>query len=180
MDMLNISAEQFQAFQLSFYASMGTFAGGVLVVLLVLVFNHHPRSDSYRVLMGILQSFSAGVMLYITCFHLVPECVEDIGKEAMLWVFVGILVFGLLEWIVDYTDASGENSNAVASPSTRKRRSTRSKSTASPKKNSKADADARQLLRTSYITFVALFLHNLPEGLGVYLSSLSDQKMVRV
>jgi zinc transporter ZupT len=38
--------------------------------------------------------------------------------------------------------------------------------------------NAKQLMRTSFITFIAMALHNLPEGLGVYLSSLSNPKMV--
>jgi ZIP family zinc transporter len=38
-------------------------------------------------------------------------------------------------------------------------------------------AQKRTLLRSSFITFLAMTLHNIPEGLGVYLSSLSDMRL---
>lgn len=79
------------AFMLSFYASMGTFGGGLLVVAIIKVLGADTKSKSTERLMGVLQAFSAGVMLFITCFHLVPESVEDIGqRNTMICFFLGM------------------------------------------------------------------------------------------
>ena len=145
------------AFLMAFWASMGTFLGGILVVLVIYGFGADPTSPSTTRLMGILQAFSAGVMLFITCFHLVPESTEAIGsQQTMGFFFIGILLFGILEKYVIPHEHDHEEK---------------------PKKKSKVHKDAKQLMRTSLITFVAMALHNLPEGLGVYLSSLSNPKM---
>lgn len=48
-----------------------------------------------------------------------------------------------------------------------------------PKENGKStiSVEKQKMKRTSLITFLAMGLHNLPEGLGVYLSALSDTKL---
>ena len=47
----------------------------------------------------------------------------------------------------------------------------------SPRRKQKSSIEKDKLKRTSLITFLAMGLHNLPEGLGVYLSALSDTKL---
>ncbi len=51
------------------------------------------------------------------------------------------------------------------------------KSSPKGKQKSKALTEKQKMKRTSIITFLAMGLHNLPEGLGVYLSALSDTKL---
>jgi ZIP family zinc transporter len=182
---LSINKQQWLAFNLAFIASMGTFIGGLLVVLFT------RSSQSTFQLMGILQAFSAGVMLYITCFDLIPEAIEQIGtQKAMNWFFIGILIFGILELYIIPENHEEESIHAVAvgspviastdSPNptpqpSHKKGTTRSKSPRrAPKTTSK---EKEKMLRTSFITFLALGLHNLPEGLGVYLSTLSNTRL---
>lgn len=76
------------------------------------------------------------------------------------------------------------SSNIKLRSSTRKIKSITTPTTPTPRKFSmeefkdkKEVLRAEQLMRTSLITFVAMALHNLPEGLGVYLSSLNSPKM---
>ncbi|KAJ3290976.1 hypothetical protein HK104_006393 [Borealophlyctis nickersoniae] len=171
------------AFFLASVASMGTLLGGLLVILLAHFTGADPSSPSTSRLMGILQAFSAGVMMYITCFDLIPESVDQLEtRETMLWFFGGVLAFGVLEGFVLPDDHGHDHDNAHIEGSS-------GGTGASPKKGgkkSKATAQAngvaptvreRELMRASTITFLALTLHNLPEGLGVYLSSLSDVRL---
>jgi zinc transporter, ZIP family len=89
---LVIDSRHTTAFLLSFWASMGTFLGGIIVILVIKFFNANAKSQQTLRLMGAMQAFSAGVMLYITCFHLVPESVEAIGDTTtMAFFFVGCL-----------------------------------------------------------------------------------------
>ena len=53
-EFLSITAENAQAFMLSFWASMGTFLGGILVVLVVGLLGADPKAKSTSKLMGIL------------------------------------------------------------------------------------------------------------------------------
>ncbi|KAL2917341.1 hypothetical protein HK105_203005 [Polyrhizophydium stewartii] len=214
-----LSSTQSMAFTLAFVASMGTFLGGLLVVAGVKLTRADPTSPRTKRLMGVLQSFSGGVMLYITCFDLVPEAIEVLGsQETMLWVFAGVLVFGLLEKLLDDGHDHGDHDHGhqhggdehehghghaaaaaasddepavspTASPGTARKSPTRrrkqpqaaatAKRPASPARGPKgvSEREKRDLMRTSLITFVALAMHNLPEGLGVYLSAMSDMRL---
>ncbi|KAI8907152.1 ZIP zinc transporter-domain-containing protein, partial [Gorgonomyces haynaldii] len=132
-----LSIVRSQAFLLSVYASLGTLVGGLFITLFF-------SNRNSQTVMGQLQAFSSGVMLFITCFHLITESIEIIGStETFLWMFFGVVLFAILETIVIPEETEKD----------------------------------KQLTRSSVITFIAMALHNLPEGLGVYLSSLSNPKM---
>ncbi|KAI9326662.1 ZIP zinc transporter-domain-containing protein [Zopfochytrium polystomum] len=218
------------AFVLSIAASLGTFAGGVLVVVLVRLLGASPTSRSTSVLIGVLQAFSAGVMLYMTFVDLLPESAAAVGgREAMVWFFAGVVVFAGLEQIVEAMEVAGGSGHGhshggggeghghshgpgqedhvhgtepvPAEEKTAKKASGKKEAIgddektnerASPGASSDAaqgeseatkgqeslSAEARkQLIRTSLITFYALLLHNMPEGLGVFLSALSDVRL---
>jgi zinc transporter, ZIP family len=157
------SVENSAAFMLSFWASMGTFLGGVLVVALVGIMGADPNSSNTSKLMGVLQSLSGGVMMFMTCFHLIPESVELIGsKETMIYFFLGVFAFGILEKVI-LPEHEEEKKPA------------KKKKVAVQGISSK---DALKLYRTSLITFIAMALHNIPEGISVYLAALSNPKMV--
>ncbi|KAJ3190855.1 hypothetical protein HK101_008308 [Irineochytrium annulatum] len=215
------------AFLLSFVASLGTFLGGVVVLFLVHAIGLSPGNRAHSAatsrLIGVLQAFSAGVMLYMTFIDLVPESIEAIGsRETMVWFFAGVAVFGVLETVVlpdEAHEAHGHSHGGAKDATEEKEKETKGSSSkkkgagkvekqgGNKKAGSRKDDDEkeededegadeneplavgdsttditseegkRQLMRTSLITFYALLLHNMPEGLGVYLSALSDVKL---
>lgn len=155
-----LDAQKLDAFMLSFYASMGTFVGGVLVVFLVLLFKSDASSDSTLRLMGVLQAISAGVMIEMTAFHLMPECFESLGpRESMIYFFIGIFCFLVLElFISSLLGHEHEDGKAVKKGERRK--------------------DKKSLYKSGVVTFIAMALHNIPEGVSVYLAALSNHSMV--
>ncbi|KAJ3187686.1 hypothetical protein HDU85_006079 [Gaertneriomyces sp. JEL0708] len=182
------------AFLMALVASMGTFLGGLVVVILARATGADPSTPSTAKLMGVLQAFSAGVMLYITCFDLIPEAVEEIKtRETMLWFFGGVAAFGVLEEIIlpgeDGHDHDSPPVSPVTAPESNVSHNAKHEKGTGKDGNSSANAKGvaaatdvddkkkRELFRTSLITFLALTLHNLPEGLGVYLSGLSDPRL---
>ncbi|KAJ3208995.1 hypothetical protein HDU82_001583 [Entophlyctis luteolus] len=187
-----LSDNRVVAFALAVVASLGTFLGGIVTMILVrgMQMTGDGRSGTSGVLVGVLQSFSAGVMLYMTFMDLVPEASEEIGaRETMLYFFVGVVVFGILEAVFlddDEHDHSAHDAAKEKKSRSRSRSRSPSKGVEGKKVHSKSsdgtvdinsEHGKRQLLRTSLITFWALLLHNMPEGLGVYLSALTDVRL---
>jgi ZIP family zinc transporter len=162
------------AFMLSFWASMGTFLGGFLVVLIVGLLGADPAAKSTSKIMGVLQSLSGGVMIFMTCFHLIPESTESIGsRQTMIYFFIGVVAFAILEEIIIpgvETDEAHEGKEAT--------KGKKNKNSGGIKNVSRKDQ--LELYRTSLITFIAMALHNIPEGISVYLASLSNPKMVSI
>jgi ZIP family zinc transporter len=181
------SQENSAAFMLSFWASMGTFLGGILVVFIVKFFGADPNSTSTTKLMGILQALSGGVMIFMTCFHLIPESTELIGsKETMIYFFIGVLAFGILEHVIipDHSDHDHEHEHErKESKKSQKDIPNHSdldhehEHERKESKKSQKEKNALELYRTSLITFIAMALHNIPEGISVYLAALSNPKM---
>jgi ZIP family zinc transporter len=194
-EFLSITSENAQAFMLSFWASMGTFLGGLLVVLVVGLLGADPKASSTSRLMGILQSVAAGVMIHMTSFHLVPESTASIGaRETMIFFFAGVVLFAFLELIVmpvahnhDMEHHQHHHLDKTETPV--KAKGTRSTRSSSKKIQKEKDTslnqpvanishtDAADLYRTSLITFIAMALHNIPEGISVYLTALSNPKL---
>ncbi|KAJ3137652.1 hypothetical protein HK100_000496 [Physocladia obscura] len=173
------------AFVLSVIASLGTFLGGLVTLFLVRVIGigGDGTSGTSGTLVGVLQAFSAGVMLYMTFMDLVPEASAEIGsRETMLYFFVGVGIFGLLEAVfLDDSHSHADTHDNLhdhileksSSQPPKKSKKSRSRSPSKTKQTIKADKHEtvditsekgkKQLLRT--------------KGLGVYLSALSDARL---
>ncbi|KAI8825803.1 ZIP zinc transporter-domain-containing protein [Fimicolochytrium jonesii] len=90
----------------------------------------------------------------------------------MFSFFAGVAVFGVLEEVImpahDHDEEDGHDHEhekmAKDSPTGKKEPALSAK-------------ERRDLLRSSLITFVAFAMHNLPEGLSVYLAALSDLRL---
>ena len=114
-------------------------------------------------------------MIHMTAFHLIPESAESVGmKETMMYFFIGVILFGVLEHLILPDDGHEEEESP--------KKKTRSKSKQDEPQGiaNISKKDALELYRTSLITFIAMALHNIPEGISVYLASLSNPKMVKI
>lgn len=131
---------------------MGTFIGGIIVVALIGILGADPTAQSTSRLMGILQSISAGVMVFMTCFHLVPESNEVIGnRETMLYFFGGVVAFFILEIIVHFMLPHEHEAEETHKKHDKKQKEKQVIKNMSSK-------DSLDLYRTSLITFIAMAL----------------------
>jgi len=180
------------AFSLAFVASMGTFIGGLLVCLLTL---SGGKSTSSNSLIGVLQAASAGVMLYMVFLDLVPESIAKVGqKSTMIYFFIGVAIFAALEALVSgnhdhevsstatspkIQDVASDNEEEEGSrrPGLRKRKPAADTKSPATRSKSRSAREKHDLKRMGFITFLALFIHNIPEGLGVYLAAMADQRL---
>jgi ZIP family zinc transporter len=153
------------AFLLSSLAGFGTFLGGCLVVFFL---SSASRNDK---IIGRIQGISAGVMLFISFFDIIPESLHSVSAVTVaLFFFMGIGIMALIDhyfpdelinrWLV----SGRHNSTLPVSIST----SSLSDALDTPVVSSSA------LLKSGYITFIGMALHNMPEGFAVLLSTLRN------
>ena len=117
----------------------GTLLGGVLGVLF------KKPSSKY---IGLMLGFSAGIMLGVSLFELMPEAYEYGGLTAAMVGFVigGLFVFGL-DFIAE--------------------KYRRTKESAKPIKGSVENKDFKKLFKTGLIIFFTVMLHTFPEGVAI-------------
>jgi len=93
--------------------------------------------------------FSAGIMLLISFFELVPEAVNEIGMgTAFVTVTLGMLIIASLHWIIPHTHLVEEKG-----------------------------AFSQTLLKSAYLVVFGLILHDVPEGFAMansYIASPSQ------
>jgi len=97
--------------------------------------------------------FSAGIMLLISFFELVPEAVSEIGMgAALVAVMLGMLIIAALHWIIPHTHLVEEKG-----------------------------AFSQTLLKSAYLVAFGLILHDVPEGFAMansYIASPSQGVLV--
>ena len=99
---------------------------------------------------------SAGVMLYVSFVELVPEAFLTLGDVTGLYAFfAGIITIGLIDLLVP----EAENPHAFKGLTLKK---------------GKQD---KALLRVGMLTALAVGIHNFPEGLATFGTSLSDVRL---
>jgi ZIP family zinc transporter len=172
-------AWNWNAFLLATISGMSTAIGGLLVI-----FFGAPSATK----LGIMLSASCGVMLYISFMDLLPEAQEEIGYVmANIWFFVGMFLFGLAaHFFPDGHDHEGEghshangtnkakkgnNNNTPAKNG--KNNNNKTNGAAKPKKVVDAQTEEqRQVGRVGFVTALGISLHNIPEGIAVYVTCL--------
>ncbi len=154
------------AFGLTLLAGLATGIGSIIAFT--------ARRTNYRFL-SVATGFSAGVMLYISFVEIFFE-----GSRALTarygplgdWInvasfFGGMLLIGL----VDYFIPAAENPHEVRSEDETARLC------APPRQPAAPGADALhhpKLMRLGLFTALAIAIHNFPEGLATFLSTLQD------
>lgn len=124
-----IPTEYLAVILLSFLSVITTIIG----VALAFVFKKGHKGISIGI------GFSAGIMLLISFFELIPESVIEAGvTETFLSVFIGVLFIGILNLIIPHTHIIKEKGKFNSS-----------------------------LLKTAYLVAFGLILHDFPEGFAM-------------
>ncbi|KAL5670442.1 hypothetical protein ACJX0J_022663, partial [Zea mays] len=111
--------------------------------------------------LGLLQGFAAGLMLSISFLDLAHNALNSIGfLKGNLWFFAGVLFFGFIIKFIPEPDFS-----PPADPSEKEADDGVSGKDMMRKHR-------RQVLFSGIITAVGISLHNLPEGMAVFLGSV--------
>jgi len=93
--------------------------------------------------------FSAGIMLLVSFFELVPEAVDAGGTGTALTAFVlGMLIVAALHWVIPHTHLVEERG-----------------------------AFRQTLLRTAYLVAFGLILHDVPEGFAMANSYIASPSL---
>eukprot|EP00276_Gloeochaete_wittrockiana_P003785 CAMPEP_0184644552 /NCGR_PEP_ID=MMETSP0308-20130426/1259_1 /TAXON_ID=38269 /ORGANISM="Gloeochaete witrockiana, Strain SAG 46.84" /LENGTH=290 /DNA_ID=CAMNT_0027073151 /DNA_START=84 /DNA_END=956 /DNA_ORIENTATION=+ len=95
-------------------------------------------------------AFAGGVMLYLSFSEMLPEAVEDVGLlPANLALFAGMTAFACLIHVMPDPDVPLD---------------------------AQGDEVKQHLLKIGYHTAVGIALHNMPEGVAVFMGCLKGQK----
>ncbi len=128
-----------EALLYSFVAGVSTAVGAIVVAFL-----GQPGGKTLSGLLG----FAGGIMLAISAFDLMPEALE-IGTmtSTVIGFLFGALMMFLLDKIIPHAHISGEKSMV--------------------EENTSSFRQNKDILRTGYLVFFGIALHNLPEGLAI-------------
>lgn len=151
------------AFLLTTMAGLSTGIGGLAA------FSKHARKSKY---LAFGLGLAAGAMIYISFVELIFGALETFKdnyeeeSEAYLRVTLyfigGLVIIGLLgvliSWIADRFNISKENLAEIGAKEL-------------------DDKKAKSLYKTGIITAIALAVHNLPEGLVTFLTTIQDVNM---
>jgi zinc and cadmium transporter len=144
-----------QTYALGFYTLAilgGALAGGALPLV-----GRWSRSDA-------LLSFSAGVMLGASFFHMLPEAVEGAGRAALPFVAVGFLVLFLMERFVLVHACAEPGPNGAELEAG-------AQGTAAPHAHVHGDGTGCEVHTLGLAAFVGLSLHTLIDGFALGASS---------
>ncbi|OOY35183.1 ZIP family metal transporter [Solemya velum gill symbiont] len=124
---------------LAFLSVFSTLLGVALAIYVV--------KSEQAIALGI--GFSAGIMLLVSFFELVPEAVGDAGMGlALVAVVLGMLIVAALHWIIPHTHLVDEKGSFRPN-----------------------------LLRTAYLVAFGLILHDVPEGFAMANSYIASPSL---
>ena len=143
----------FLAFFLTLLAGLSTGIGSGIAFLC--------RSTN-RKFLSVSLGFSAGVMIYVSLVEIMGEAretlVRELGTRPGSWATVAAFFGGMLVIaVIDKLIPEEENPHEV--------------------KSMEGDPKAGQLMRMGVFTALAIAIHNFPEGLSVFVTSLEDVKL---
>lgn len=124
----------------SFFAGVSTVLGAVIV----LGFGR-PGKEVLSALLG----FAAGIMLAVSAFDLIPEAIA-FGSlaHAVIGFLLGAAMMYALDLTIPHTHMTGESDGPAV-------------------RTDKNGVDGKNILRTGYLIFLGIALHNIPEGLAI-------------
>lgn len=100
---------------------------------------------------------SAGVMIYISFMEMLPDAIETVGQiGALAAFFIGIAVISIIDMLIPESE-NPHSYEGLDEPT-------------APHQHS-------HLMRTGVLTALAIGIHNFPEGLATFASTLGDVKV---
>jgi len=145
------------ALSLTVFAGLATGFGGLICIF--------AKTTNKKFLSACL-SFSAGVMIYVSFAEILSESFEYLESAfqsgytiATLSFFAGIILIALIDKIFTHDDDVADLINPKSDKSNR---------------ISLSSVDQRDLKRTGVMSWVAVSVHNLPEGLVTFMAAMYD------
>jgi ZIP family zinc transporter len=136
------------AFALTVFAGLSTGIGSAIAY-----FIRKPKVVYLAFALGL----SAGVMIYISFMEMLPDAMEIVGDAwALVAFFGGIAIIALIDWLVP----EAENPHTYEDLD-----------------HPTVPGDHHKLMRMGVMTALAIAIHNFPEGLATFASTLSDLKL---
>jgi len=156
------------ALGLTLFAGLATGIGSLIVFL--------ARQPSMR-LLSLGLGFSSGVMVYVSLVELLPSSIELIagsyGEKVSGWICTGCFFGGmLLSAIIDKLVPDPENPHeavSLASIQAAGRQAVEADANGPP-----SPSRAAALARLGPLTALVIGIHNFPEGMATFASSLAD------
>lgn len=130
----------------SFFAGLSTVIGAIIVFYL-----GKPKHNTLSTLLG----FAAGIMIAISAFDLLPEALE-IGSFS--WTVMGFLLGATMMYLLDkiiphaHLEVDEGKTQFICE---------------GPMPDKTIKINEKELLRTGYLVFLGIALHNLPEGVAI-------------
>lgn len=150
------------AFGLTLFAGLSTGIGSTLA------FFAQPTNKKF---LSAVLGFSAGVMLYVSFIEVFPVAQEVLQKElgtskgtlyTVVGFFAGIFIIGVIDRMIPYAENPHELKN------------TEDMLTPLPQGESKELLNNKYLARMGMFTALAIAIHNFPEGIATFFSTLQD------
>ena len=146
------------AFLLTIIAGTATGVGGLVVLF---------SKRTSKKFLSICLSFSAGVMLYISFAEILLEAFEDLEYAlgdgvgylvATVAFFAGILLVAIIDKFIPHGDKVTELTEYAEQDNN----------------EAFAQEDKKELKRTGVMAAIAIAIHNLPEGIVIFIAALHD------
>jgi len=128
-----------------------TLLAGLSTVAGSLIFLNHTFCK--RKYIGFFLGLSAGVMIYLSFMELLPYSIKNMGFiNANIYFFIGVIVMALIDFLLPHhylEEKICRRQNIID----------------------------RRLLSTGVVVILGLIIHNVPEGMAVFLSSFTNMKL---
>ncbi len=131
-----------------------------------------------RAILPFSLGLSAGVMIYISFMELLAKS-QDIltelfgnkigGSYAALAFFGGIMIVGIIDWLVP-SDENPHHLRDVEEISNKERG-------ADASGDATQNSDHKGLKRVGFITMLAIGIHNFPEGIATFITSMEEPRL---
>lgn len=128
-----------------------TLLAGLSTLIGSLIFLSHTFRKKEHI--GFFLGLSAGVMIYLSFVELLPYSIKKIGFfNANIYFFIGIIIMALLDFFLPhrYLEEKICGNEKVID---------------------------RKLLSTGFMVALGLIIHNIPEGIAVFLSSFTNIRL---